>query len=142
MFLSNNFSEQDKTMHNVEILVVEGIIKNLMSSEEEAEMGGLFVNAKEGEEIRLKLEKMGHTKNKTTPIQTDNSTAYGLANYTIKQRGSKAMDMIFHWVKDRFKQKNFLVHCKTGNLNIADYHTTFHSPEHHQKKRPLHIHTP
>ena len=50
---------------------------------------------------------MGHPQNEPTTIQTDNSTAMGIANNTIKQRRSKAMDMIFCWVTDRTKQKKW-----------------------------------
>ena len=74
-------------------------------------------------------------------IQIDNSTATGIANNTIKQRRSKAMDMIFHWVRDRTTQKHILVYWRPGDKNLVDYHTKFHSPSHHQKQRPLHVHT-
>ena len=84
---------------------------------------------------------MGRPQNEPTPIQTDNSTAMGIANKRIKHRGPKAMDMIFHWVIYRTTQKHILVYWRPGNTNLADYHTQFHSPAHHQKQRPLHVHT-
>ena len=67
----------------------------------EAELGGLFLNGKETEDLREILREMGHPQNEPTHIHTDNSTAMGISNNTIKQRRSKAMDMRFHWVRDR-----------------------------------------
>ena len=72
-----------------------------MASAEEAELGVLFLNGKETVELRGILREMGHPQNEPTPIQTYNSTEMGIMNNTIKQRRSKAMDMIFHWVRDR-----------------------------------------
>eukprot|EP00956_Cyclotella_meneghiniana_P010727 scaffold15031_cov47-Cyclotella_meneghiniana.AAC.1 len=54
-----------------------GIIKAVMSSAAEAELGGLFINAKKAVPIRRTLEELGH-KQPPTPIQTDNSTACGV----------------------------------------------------------------
>ena len=51
------------------------------------------------------------------------------------------MDMRFHWVRDRTTQKHIIVYWRPGDTNIAYYHKLFHSPAHHQKQRPLHVHT-
>ena len=53
-----------------------------MSSAAEAEMGALYVTAKELVLIRLILTEMGW-KQPVTPIQTDNTTAAGVVNNTI-----------------------------------------------------------
>jgi hypothetical protein len=37
-------------------------------------------------------------------MKTDNTTATGYINGTIKQKRSKAMDMLFYWIKDRVKK--------------------------------------
>ena len=84
---------------------------------------------------------MGNPQNEPTPIQKYNSTAMGIVNNTIKQSRSKAMDMRFHCVRDRTTQENILVYWIPGNTNLAYCHTKFHSPDHHQKQRPLHVHT-
>ncbi len=55
------------------------IIKAVMSSAAEAELGALFINAKEAVHIRQILEEMGHPQSQT-PIQTDNTTAEGVIN--------------------------------------------------------------
>jgi len=61
----------------------------------------------------------------------DNTTAIGLANDNIKMKRSKAIDMQFHWIRDRVRQNQFyLVYIPTKE-NIADYMT---------KKLPKEIH--
>ena len=55
---------------------------------------------KDAAPIRAALEEMGHPQ-PPTAIVVDNSTASGIANKTVKQRRSKAMDMRFCWVQDR-----------------------------------------
>jgi hypothetical protein len=45
------------------------------------------------------------------PLQTDNSsTAAGIANNSVKQNRSKAIDMHFYWICDRVRQGQFLVY--------------------------------
>ena len=83
---------------------------------------------------------MGHPKG-PTPVQTYNSTASGIINETVKQRRSKAIDMWFYWVRDRCKQKHFLIYWAPGKYNMGDYHTKFHPPSYHKKQIPLHVHT-
>ena len=67
-----------------------------MSSATEAESGSLFYNCKEATILRQTLIEMGHPQLPTL-IQTDNACAAGIANDTINQRRSKAMDMRFYW---------------------------------------------
>jgi hypothetical protein len=82
---------------------------------------------------------MGHTKS-PTPFRTDNSTAFGILNETIKQKRSKAMDMIYHWLTDRVRQKQFEVYWQPGLENLGDYHTKHHSAQHHKDMRELILH--
>ena len=89
--------------------------------------------------LRQTLEEMGHPQPGPTPIQTDNSTAEGIANDTVKARRSKAMDMRFYWIRDRVKEGQFRVHWKPGKKNLADYHTKHHPPSHHIKERPTYL---
>ena len=49
--------------------------------------------------------------------------------------------MSFYWVRDRFKQKHFLVYWEPFKYNMSDYHTKFYSPSHHKKQLPLRLHT-
>jgi hypothetical protein len=84
-----------------------------MSSAAEAEIGAVFINAKEGAVLRTTLEELGH-KHPPTPMETDNTTATGYSNGTIKQKRTKAMDMRFYWIKDRVKQGQFNVYWGPG----------------------------
>ena len=111
-----------------------------MASTAEARLGGLFINAKEGEILKTSLEEMGHPQGPTS-MQTDTSEASGIINETAKQRRSKAIDMRFYSVRDICKQKHFLIYWLPGKYNMGDYHTKFHSPSHHQKQTPLRMHT-
>eukprot|EP00957_Ditylum_brightwellii_P183031 13941315-Ditylum_brightwellii.AAC.1 len=62
----------------------------------EAELGALFVNAKEAAALQVMLEELGPLQ-PATPIQVDNSTAYGIVISSIRQQKSKAIDMQFYW---------------------------------------------
>ena len=71
-------------MHNVTLLGFLSILKHVISSAAEGGMGALFINMKKEEVIRTTLEEMGWPKREPTPIATDNSTAVGISNNTIK----------------------------------------------------------
>jgi hypothetical protein len=114
------------------------IMKSVLSSATEAELGALFYNAKDAIELRTTLEAMGHPQ-LATPIQTDNECASGIVNDTVKQRRSKAIDMRFYWIKDRVKQGQFNVHWRKGVDNLADYFTKHHSPSHHRLMRSRYL---
>jgi hypothetical protein len=83
--------------------------------------------------------KLGH-KQPPMPLRTYNSTASGILNETIKQKRSKAMDMRYHWLTDRVRQKQFDLYWRPGRENIADYHTKHHSAQHHKAMRRLILH--
>jgi hypothetical protein len=116
-------------------------MKNVMSSAAEAELGALFHNATEACSLRTILEEMGHPQ-PPTPIQTDNSTAAGIVNRTVKQRRSKAMDMRFYWLQDRVELDQFRIHWKPGCDNLADYFTKHHPVRHHKEMRYVFLHDP
>ena len=73
------------------ILVVYNILKHVMSSADESELGGLFFNGEEATTIRETLLALQHPQLPTV-INTDNNTAAGIAKDTVKQRLSKAVD--------------------------------------------------
>jgi hypothetical protein len=74
------------------ILNVAAVIKNVVASAAESEVGACFHNAQSGAPLRVTLTDLGHTQ-PPTPLRTDNATAYGIVNETIKQKRSKAMAM-------------------------------------------------
>jgi hypothetical protein len=116
---------------NGAINIMCNILRVVVSSTAEAELAGLFHNAKEASAIRITLLELGHGQ-PPTPLVTDNSTAAGITNDTVKQKQSKAMDMRFYWVRDRVKQGHFCEYWKKGSLNRADYFTKDHSAAHHK----------
>jgi hypothetical protein len=132
IFLTNKHNDthpDNGAVHNVA-----QIIKAVMSSAREAELGALFINAKLAVPMRHTLEEMGHPQGKT-PIQTDNSTAHGVVNGKIQPTQTKAMDMRFYWLKDRETQNFFQFHWKPGKNNLADYWTKQHAAIHHTNIR-------
>ena len=129
--MSNNAEvpPNNGSIHNVA-----QIIKAVMSSAAEAELGALFINAREAVHIRNILEEIGHPQ-PPTPIQTDNSTANRVVNNTIQPKRTKPMDMRFHWLRCRMAQMQFRFHWRPGTSNLADYWTKHHSGVHHKKIR-------
>jgi hypothetical protein len=124
---------------NGAILIISTVLKHVMSSAAEAEIGAVFINAKEGAVLRTRLQELGHHQ-PPTPLETDNTTATGYSNGTIKQKRTKAMDMRFYWIKDRVKQGKFNVYWGPGYQHLADYFTKNHSPVHHKRMRETYIH--
>jgi hypothetical protein len=92
----------------------------VVSSVAEAEFGALFVKAKEGTVTRTKNSEMGH-KQDATELKTENTTTYGIINNKFQQKLSKAMDMLFLWVKDRVEQDQFNVGWAPGDTTMGDY---------------------
>jgi hypothetical protein len=70
---------------------------------------------------------------------TDNECARGIANDTVKQKRSKAIDMRFYWIRDRVAQNQFKICWQKGSDNLADYYTKHHPPAHHQRMRSRYL---
>ena len=87
---------------NSAIFTLCNVLKWVVASAAEAEVGALFLNCKEGKVIRTILEEMGHEQ-PVTPVYCDNATAVGIANKTIKRLRSKSMEMRFFWIIDQAK---------------------------------------
>jgi hypothetical protein len=131
------FMSSDTTdpQNNGAVLNIAQLIKAVMSSAAEAELGALYINAREAVPQRQLLEEMGHPQ-PPTPIQTDNSTALGVVTCNIQPRRTKAMDMRFHWLRCREAQKQFRFFWRPGKTNLADYWTKHHCTAHHIQQRP------
>jgi hypothetical protein len=133
-----NNNKKDKNVTNGAILIISKVLKHVTSSAAEAEIKAVFINAKEGAVLRTTLEELGH-KQPPTPMETDNTTATGYSNGTIKQKRTKAMDMHFYWIKDRVKQGQFKLYWGPDFQNSADYFTKHHSPAHHKRIHNVYI---
>ena len=101
---------------NGPVLVTSKIIKETVSSAGEAELAALFHNGQDAYPLRIALEEMKHPQ-PPTPMQTDDSTASGLANDTIKQKRSKAMNMRWFWIRDKIHANVYNVYWNTGKTN-------------------------
>ena len=124
---------------NGAIHVISKIMNNVMASATEAEVGALFHNCQDACMLRNTLEFLGHPQ-PATPVQTDNACANGIANDTVKQKSSKAIDMRFYWIRDRVRQGQFKIHWKRGKDNHGDYCTKHFPASHHREVRPVFLH--
>ena len=127
-------SDSDIPANNGAILNIAHIIRHVMSSATEAELAALYIMAREAVYIRIILEEMGHKQPKT-PLQTDNSMANAVVNGIVQPKRTKAMDMRFHWLRDREAQEQFRIHWRPGKSNYADYWTKHHPAKHHRTIR-------
>jgi hypothetical protein len=92
-----------------------------VASAAESEVGACFQNAQTASPLLTTLLELGH-KQPSTPLITDNSTAYGILNETIKQKRSKSMDMKYYWLQDRVRQKQIDAYWRPGKDNPAQHH--------------------
>ena len=70
---------------NGTILTLCTILNFVAASAAEAELGAMFLNAKEAKIIRLTLEELGHPQS-PTPMHCENARAAGIANNTVKRQ--------------------------------------------------------
>ena len=117
------------------------VIRFVVASAAEAELGALFHNCQTGIIFRSILEDMGHPQPKT-PVHCDNATAVGIANMTVKRQRSRSMEMRFFWVSDKCAQDMYALHWHPGQENLADYQSKHHAGAHHTKVRPWYLHEP
>jgi hypothetical protein len=77
--------------------ILQILMRAVMSSAAEAELGALFIKAKMAVSMQRTLKEMGHPQT-CTPIQTSNLTAHALLSNKSLPNALKAMDMQFHWL--------------------------------------------
>jgi hypothetical protein len=88
----------------------------------EAEYGSAYTQGQTAIGMRNTLSAFGHPQDATV-IKVDNSVASGIANKTIKQRKSKAIDIKYHWIRDQVSLGRLKIVWEKGILNLADYLT-------------------
>jgi hypothetical protein len=115
------------------------ILRFVVASAAEAELGALYHNCQTGIIFRLTLADMGHPQPKT-PVHCDNATAVGIANNTIKRQRSRSMEMRFFWVGDKVAQGMYKFSWYPGQENLADYQSKHHIGAHHVAVRPWYLH--
>ena len=132
-------SNGTRSANNGPIHTLCSIMRNVMASAVEPEIGSVFHSAQDAIPLRNALEDLGHPQ-PPTPIQTDNSTAAGFLNDNIKQKRTKTIDMRFYWVKDRNLQNQFRILWAPGSKNLADYFSKHHPASHHRRMRKQFLH--
>jgi hypothetical protein len=144
-YLSNMpTSDPPQAKPNGPVHVLCKTIRGVPASAAEAETGGLFLNGQEAIPICTALEEMGHKQPPSgTPLETDNSTAHDILKAPqVCMKRSKAIDMRYHWLKDRIEQLHFNLYWAPGCLNMADYFTKHHPPSHHKQMRYQYLQRP
>ena len=126
---------------NGAIEAVSTIIPTVVSSAAEAELAGLFLSAQTALSTRTTLASLGYPQ-LATPLLTDNTTAAGIANQTVRLKRSKAMDMRYDWLTNRVSLGDYTVSWGPGGENLADYYTKIHPPKHYQSLRHLYVQDP
>jgi hypothetical protein len=94
-FYMGNITNTAKKLTHGEILIISTVLKHIISSAAEAEIGAVFINAKEGAVLRTTLQELGHL-HPPPPLETDNTTTTCYRNGTIKQKRTKTIDMRFY----------------------------------------------
>ena len=124
---------------NGNIHITCAILKLVAASAVEAEIGALFLKAREAKVLRMTLQKSGHTQPPTT-INVNNKTVVGIVNNTIKRQQSRAMEIIYFWFLDQYCQKYPDISHQPGQENIGNYPTKHHTGTVTQHVRPYYIH--
>ncbi len=124
------------TQINGPIHVFSTIIPCIVASAGEAEYAALFALGQQAAALRTILQDIGYPQQPTV-LLCDNTTAIGIAMDTIKQKQTKAIDMRFHWIRDRVRQQQFITTYISTHDNIADYFTRNLPFELHSKFQPF-----
>ena len=117
------------------------ILPTVVSAASEAEVGALFLNAQAAASTRATLLDLGYPQ-AATPIITDNTTAAGFANNSIRLKRSKAMDMRYNWIRDRTAHGEYTVTWAPGPDNLADYFTKAHPAHVYRDRRHHYVRDP
>ena len=137
-YLGNYCTDTRTNQVNGAVECMSTIIKSVVSSAFEAEYAALFLNGQTAQGLRNTLRDLGYPQ-QATPFISDNACAVGVANRTVKQRRSKAIDMRFHWLRDRVKAGDFTVKWEPGKSNKADYFTKAHPVHHYKAMRSTYV---
>ena len=134
-FYLGNANDPTFKFINGPIDCISTIIPTVVSSASEAEYATCFIAGKQGLCYRYTLDDINCIQ-PVTHIITDNKTDMGIATKTCKQKRSKAIDMRYHWIRDRVSLKDFNIVWRAGKDSIADYLTKPHPVPHtlHMRK--------
>ena len=127
---------------NGPLLAVSSIIPTVCASVAEAEYAACFMNGQHGTWLRTILAALGYPQRTATPMLCDNKCAVGIATNSMKAKRSKAIDMRYHWIRDRISQGEFNVLWIQGADNIADFFTKALPVHRHQQLKRVLVNCP
>jgi hypothetical protein len=139
LFLGSIPQDGDPIKLNGAIHITCAILKLVAASAAEAELGALFLNAREAKVLQLILTELGHSQ-PPTPTFIDSTTTVGFVNNTIKQQISRAIEMRCFWLLDRKMQGYFKFYYQPGLKNLGNYPSKHHTADMHQHVRPYYVH--
>jgi hypothetical protein len=92
------------------------LLKFVVASAAEAELGALFHNCQDGIVFCQTLSDMGHPQPKM-PVHCDNATVVGIGNNIIKRQRLRSMEMQYFWVGDKVAQDMYVtLHMVTNSF--------------------------
>ena len=124
--------------NNGAVINVAQIIRNVMTSAADAEIGALYINSRQAIPARYTIEEMGH-KQPPTPMQTDNTTALGFVTKNLQPKATKSTDMKHWFMRDRQDRQQFRYYWGYGKNNDGDYQSRHFCGAHHTEKRPRYL---
>ena len=74
-----------------------------------------------------------------TLVATDNTVTSIIVDRTTKQKISRAIDMIFYWVRDRIQKNHFHIFWEDENKDLEEYVTKHHPICHHRSIKPRYV---
>eukprot|EP00804_Cyclotella_cryptica_P011350 CCRYP_016360-RA/>CCRYP_016360-RA protein AED:0.27 eAED:0.23 QI:0/0/0/1/0.5/0.33/3/0/674 len=122
---------------NGAIAVLCTILKFVATSAAEAELGALFLNAKDAKIMRLTLQELGHPS-----PRHPQPPPLGIVTNTVKRQKSRSMEMRYFWLLENHINKLFDFQYHPGLENLADYPSKAHPGGHHLTLRPLYVNMP
>jgi hypothetical protein len=91
-FYMGSSTTTDQKNTNGAILIISKVLKHVMSSAAEAEIGAVFYKCQGRSSDSRNIRRI-RAHSAPTPMDIDNTTVTGYSNGTIKQKWTKAMDM-------------------------------------------------
>ena len=105
---------------NGPIDVMSVILPTVVASACESEYASSFLLGQKAMEYQLMLKDLGQSK---TLLTTDNKCSEGISNKTMKLKRSRAIDMRYHWLRDKVEQGVFDVKWRRNTKSLADFFT-------------------
>ena len=122
--------KSDPQRLNGSVFAMSSVLDVVTSSAAEGEYGAAYMVARHSVWIRVIARALGHPQD-PTPLFCDNTCAVGLASDSLKTAKTKAIDLRFHWLRDRVRQGQFVIIWVPTGANLADFFT---------KALPVHQH--